>query len=137
MMTKPIGKIKINKKTIIVISLVGGSVVFFIVALIVSLIWYYKQDVSLGFSIASSVISILLSGVAIIYSYFSGVKLDKQLDRLMELITRLQKEQSKIDEKMGELSQLDDKDLSEPLKKALADFRKSVKVDISSIYEDI
>ena len=115
----------------VILSLVG---IFAIVAIVLP-IYYKEKDWATGFSIASSIISIILSVIAIIYTFVSNLKLDSQLLRLTKLVQSLQSESSKIDAKMAELAALEN-NLPPELKTKIDEFKKDVRISITSIYKD-
>lgn len=87
-----------------------------------------KSDVSLGISLLCSCISIILSVVALWYTFKSGIAMDSQFDELKHLISQMREVQHELDTSIYRISQIEDQ-LPPELKAKIDKFKTDLKED--------
>ena len=87
-----------------------------------------KSDASLGISLFCSCLSIILSVVALWYTFKSGISMDSQFDELKYLISQMREVQHQLDTSINQLAQIED-ELSPELKAKIGEFKANLKKD--------
>lgn len=87
-----------------------------------------NSDASLGISLFCSCLSIILSVVALWYTFKSGISMDSQFDELKHLIRQMREVQHKLDTSINQLAQIED-ELSPELKAKIDEFKANLKED--------
>ena len=104
-----------------------GSIILSVVASV------HQNDFYFGLSLFCSLLGIILSTIAIWYTFYSGIKLDSQFNELGKLIKQMRTIQHEIDSSINRLSEMEEK-LPPELKEKVDSFKEDLKNDSFSIF---